>query len=170
MTAAADELVDVIDDAGETVGVVTRARMRRERLPHRCVYILMFNARGELFVHERTATKDVFPGYWDVCVGGVLAAGETFDDGAVRECAEELGVTAPLTGLFPFRYDDERTTVQGYVYEGRHEGPFELQAEEVVQGRFVCRAELERLFDEKRFCPDGLLVWDAWLSRERARA
>src|SRR5437660_9797428 len=108
----AEELVDVIDDAGRTIGVTTRARIRAERLPHRCTYVLVFNRRGELFVHLRTPTKDVYPSYWDVAVGGVLAAGETFDRGAERELREELGVEAALEALFPFRYADERTVVQ----------------------------------------------------------
>jgi isopentenyldiphosphate isomerase len=167
MSSAKDELVDVIDEAGRVVRVVSRAEMRVNRLPHRCVYILVFNARGELFVHERTATKDVYPSYWDVCVGGVLGAGETFDQGAERECLEEIGVAAELTPLFPFDYADELTRVSGYVYRGVHEGPFRLQPEEVVQGRFVSRDALETLFAEKPFCPDGLLVWEAWLRSER---
>src|SRR5262245_19155861 len=32
---AADELVDVVDELGQTVGVTTRADMRARRLPHR---------------------------------------------------------------------------------------------------------------------------------------
>src|SRR5215813_9467549 len=104
-----DELVDVIDDAGRTVGVVTRREMRGRRLPHRCTYVLVFNARGELFVHLRTPTKDVYPSHWDVAAGGVLAAGESFDEGARREGMEELGVELALEPLFPFRYADERT-------------------------------------------------------------
>src|SRR5690349_20517017 len=100
-----EELVDVIDEAGRTVGTVTRREMRERRLPHRSTYVLVFNGRGELFVHLRTATKDVFPGHWDVTIGGVVAAGETFDQGAVREIAEELGVAGTSEELFPFRYD-----------------------------------------------------------------
>ena len=49
--------------------------------PHRCTYVLVFNIRGELFIHLRTATKDVYPSHWDVAIGGVLAAGETFAEG-----------------------------------------------------------------------------------------
>src|SRR5437773_4137333 len=109
----ADELVDVIDDAGRTIGVVTRARIRAERLPHRCTYVLVFNKRGELFIHLRTATKDVFPSYWDVCIGGVLTAGETFDEGARREIREELGIDAEARELFPFRYQDDATFAHG---------------------------------------------------------
>src|SRR5437764_413672 len=82
------------DWQGRTVGTVPRREMRGRRLPHRCTYVLVFNRRGELFVHLRTPTKDVYPSHWDVAVGGVLAAGETFDRGAARELREELGVEA----------------------------------------------------------------------------
>jgi isopentenyldiphosphate isomerase len=153
-----EELVDVIDDAGRTVGVVPRSRMRRERLPHRCVYLLVFNRHGELFIHQRTATKDVFPSRWDVCVGGVLAAGETFDQGAQREGAEELGVAVDPEPLFPFRYADERTVVQAFAYRVKHDGPFRLQPEEIQQGLFVTAAELERRLRSADFCPDGVAV------------
>ena len=86
------ELVDVIDEAGRTVATVTRREMRARRLPHRCTYVLVFNSRGELFIHLRTPIKDVYPSYWDICVGGVLSAGETYDQGVRREIQEEIGV------------------------------------------------------------------------------
>lgn len=167
--SAADELVDVINEAGETVGVVSRALMRNSRLPHRCVYILVFNRRGDIFIHERTATKDVYPSYWDLCVGGVLAAGESFARGAERELLEELGVSAKLAPLFPFRYEDERTIVHAEVYRTEHDGSFNLQVEEVTQGYFVSRAELAALIASRPFCPDGLLVWKRFEELESAR-
>ena len=158
-TNAANELVDVIDDAGRTVAVVTRAEMRGRLLPHRCTYILVFNQRGELFIHLRTATKDVFPSHWDVTIGGVLAAGESFDEGARREATEELGVAIrQLEPLFPFRYTDARTAVHGMVYRLVHNGPFLLQPEEIVRGEFVpVDAVLARTTREP-FCPDGVAV------------
>ena len=137
MTASGDELVDVIDDAGNTVGVVPRRRMREERLPHRCTYVLVFNTRGELFIHLRTATKDVYPSHWDVAIGGVLAAGETFDEGVRREVLEELGVAITVEELFPFCYADDKSIVQARVYRALSDGPFRLQAEEIVGGEFV---------------------------------
>lgn len=160
---SAGELVDVIDDQGRTVGVVTRGEMRRRRLPHRCVYVLVFNRHGDLFLHLRTASKDVFPSHWDVAVGGVLAAGEAFDAGIVRELHEELGVTAELTCLFPFHHADAATVVQGMVYRAVHDGPFRLQAEEVVRGEFVPLAEVMERSRRENFCPDGLAVLAEYL-------
>jgi isopentenyldiphosphate isomerase len=156
--SAGDELVDIIDDAGCTVGVTTRRAMRARRLPHRCTYVLVFNQRSELFVHLRTATKDVFPSHWDVTIGGVLAAGESFAQGMQREIREELGIDAVAEELFPFRYADERTIVQALVYRLAHDGPFELQAEEIVRGEFVPLAEVMKRMQREPFCPDGVQV------------
>src|SRR5262245_57502655 len=128
------ELVDVIDDAGRTIGTVTRREMRVRRLPHRSVYILVFNSAGELFVHLRTSTKDVYPSHWDVAIGGVLVAGESFEQGAAREGREELGVALELTPLFPFAYSDSASIAQAFAYAARHDGPFRLQPEEIVCG------------------------------------
>lgn len=152
------ELVDVIDAEGRTVGVVSRSQMRTRRLPHRCTYVLVFNQRGELFVHLRTATKDVYPAHWDVAVGGVLAAGEAFAEGALREVGEELGLEIRLEELFPFRYENDASIVQAMVYRAVHEGPFRLQPEEIVRGEFLSFAEIERRSQVESFCPDGLAV------------
>jgi isopentenyldiphosphate isomerase len=156
--SAADEFVDVVDEEGNVVGVVTRREMRARRLPHRCVYLLVFNRRGELFIHLRTATKDVYLSHWDVCVGGVLAAGESFDAGLEREAREELGVDVLAEPLFPFRYADEQTVVHGMVYRTVHEGPFTLQPEEIVRGEFVAAEEVALRAEKEPFCPDGLEV------------
>ena len=150
--------MDALDDAGHPVGVVTRREMRARRLPHRSTYILVFDARGDLFLHLRTATKDVYPSHWDPCIGGVLAAGEGFPTGAARELREELGVAAPLEELFPFRWTDAHNVVHGMVFRALHGGPFRLQPEEIVRGEFLPLDMVEERARWEPFCPDGLAV------------
>ena len=159
---ADDEAVDVVDEDGRVIGIVPRREMRRRRLPHRVTYVLVFNGRGELFIHLRTADKDVYPSHWDVAIGGVVRAGESFDAAARREAGEELGVEPPLERLFPFRYADGRTVVHGMVYRTRHDGPFRLQPEEIVRGEFVPPAEVTSRARGVPFCPDGLAVLAAY--------
>ncbi len=161
--SAADELVDVIDAAGNTIAVVTRREMRAKRLPHRCTYVLVFNARGDLFIHLRTATKDVYPSHWDVCIGGVLAAGESFEQGVRREIKEELGIDADAEPLFPFDYADDATFAHGMAYRLYHDGPFELQAEEIVRGEFAPVWEVLDFIKREPFCPDGVQVLERYL-------
>jgi molybdopterin-guanine dinucleotide biosynthesis protein A len=165
---AGAERVDVVGDAGETIGVVSRREMRARRLPHRSAYVLVFNARNELFVHLRAPTKDVYPSHWDPAIGGVLAAGESFDEGARRESAEELGVPVEVERLFPFHYADASTVVHGMVYRARHDGPFRLQAEEIVRGEFMPLDRVLALAAREPFCPDGLAVISDPRLRSRA--
>lgn len=164
-----NDLVDVIDNEGRTIGTVTRREMRGRRLAHRCVYILVFNSRGDLFIHQRTPAKDVYPGYWDVAVGGVLAAGEDFDAGALREGREELGVDLDPQSLFLFRYGDSFSVVQGMVYRAVHNGPFRLQPEEIVSGDFVPLADVWTKIERAPFCPDGVAVLNEYWTRETSR-
>jgi len=164
--SADGELVDVVDEEGRTVGVVSRREMRARRLPHRSAYVLVFNRAGDLFIHLRVPTKDVYPGHWDVAVGGVLAAGERFDDGARREAAEELGVTVAVEQLFPLRWVDEHTVVHGMAYRALHDGPFRLQPEEIVQGEFVALDEVAARSAREPFCPDGLAVLSEFRRRQ----
>jgi hypothetical protein len=51
------------------------------------------------------------------------------------------------------------------VYRARHEGPFHLQAEEIVRGEFRSWVALDETIARDRFCPDGLAV----LAEYRAR-
>ena len=100
-----DELVDVVDEENEVVSVVPRRRLRTENLLHRCTYVVVLDAAGELYVHRRTKTKDVYPGFYDVVAGGVNGAGESFDECARRELEEELGIAADPTFRFLHRYE-----------------------------------------------------------------
>jgi len=161
-----DELVDVIDDAGNPIGIVTRREMRARRLPHRCTYVLVFNVRGELFIHLRTPTKDVYPSYWDTCIGGVLSAGESFAAGVKREIREELGIDAEAIEVFPFRYQDAATSAHGMAYRLDREGPFQLQVEEIVRGEFVPVAQVLQRIQHEPFCPDGVLVLVKYLKMQ----
>jgi len=50
----------------------------------------------DLYCHQRTLTKRIFPGLYDMFVGGVSSAGENASVTAAREVAEELGLERAL--------------------------------------------------------------------------
>lgn len=151
------ERVDIVDGEDRVVGSATRAEMRSARLRHRATYILVFNPRGQLFVHRRTMNKDVYPGFYDVVVGGVVREGEGYDEGAARELEEELGIeNVALRRLGSFRFEDELNQINGMIYSCTYGGPLRLQAEEIVSGDWL---DLDVIFERagtEPFCPDGV--------------
>jgi isopentenyldiphosphate isomerase len=149
-----DELVDVVDDEDRVVDRVTRAQMRAERLRHRVVFIVVNGTDGRLLIHRRSATKDLWPGRWDVAAGGVLGAGEAWEVGARRELEEELGVGGELESLGGGRYEDREVAEIARCYRVVHDGPFRFADGEVVEARWIGRAELDRMVASFPFVPD----------------
>jgi isopentenyldiphosphate isomerase len=63
----------IVDRENNVVGEATRAEMRAGNLPHRATFVIIENLeQGKFYVQKRTLTKDVFPGYFDPCPGGVI--------------------------------------------------------------------------------------------------
>jgi isopentenyldiphosphate isomerase len=140
--------------------------MRARNLPHRSTYILVFNARGELYVQKRTMSKDVFPGYYDPAVGGVVLAGESYEQGAVRELAEEMGIrNVPLSWLFDCYFADEHTRVWGGAFSCVYDGELVLQEEEVEDVALMTIDEILRRAETEPFTPDGLYVLRRYLEQ-----
>ena len=163
----ADEIVVIVDEHNQVVGAVPRREMRAKRLAHRSTYILVFNPRGELYVQKRALTKDVFPGYFDVAAGGVVLAGETYEQGAERELEEEMGIRSiPLNRLFDFYFEDEHTRLWGCAFSCVYDGAVVLQEEEVESGAFVPVSDILQRADSEPFTPDGMYVLRRYL-RER---
>lgn len=156
----AEEILDVVDENDEVVGRAPRAEVYARGLRHRSVFVHVRDAEGRIFVHRRTATKLIFPSLYDMFVGGVVGAGESYDEAALREAEEELGVSGlsrPVP-LFKFLYEsaDGAQTWWAYVYEVRCELPVNPQVEEVAWHGFLDEEELSRRLGEWSWVPDGV--------------
>jgi isopentenyldiphosphate isomerase len=152
------ELVDVIDQHGAVVGVATRAQMRAGNLRHRTVIVAVRTGDDRYVAHRRAAWKDVWPSRWDVCFGGVVGAGEAWEQAAVRELAEEAGVVVPVEDL---RFVSEGTFEHPEVKERcrlylvRSDGPFSFDDGEVEAFELVPRSELRAWCDRHELVPDS---------------
>ena len=165
----AEEQVAVLDEAGAVIGVRPRSEVRRHNLRHAATAVLLRRSDGRIHVHRRSPDKDWQPSVHDAAAGGVLKAGEEPDPAAVRELAEELGVTGvPLTPLFTLRYDEGNGGLRSHLFafEARHDGPVHHQPEEVADGGWMPLPELRaRLADPAwPFVPDGRLLIERWFA------
>ncbi|MFI6939785.1 NUDIX domain-containing protein [Streptomyces sp. NPDC050418] len=152
-----DEIIDIVDDQDRVVGQSPRSVAYRERLWHRCVFILARDAEDRIFVHRRTE-KQLYPSLYDVFVGGVVGAGESYDEAALREAEEELGVTGlpQPSPLFKFLFMEDGQGWWSSVYEVRCELPVAPQESEIAWHAFLTEDELRPRLTEWEWTPDGL--------------
>jgi isopentenyldiphosphate isomerase len=160
------ERVDWVDEQGRVLDSLTRTAIRQRNLLHPVTATFVFHPDGRLFVHQRTLTKDVYPGRFDVCVGGTVVSGETFAANAVREVAEELRIRgAPVYALFRHRFQDEATHSLIQVFACVHGGAVTLQPEEVAAGFWADRAAVAELIRAGNVCPDSAQGWRMYVER-----
>jgi isopentenyldiphosphate isomerase len=150
--------VEVVDERGMVIEVVPRREVRARNLRHRTVFVVVVNRAGELLVHRRADWKDVWPGRWDLAVGGVCQPGEAWEVAAARELDEELGVQAELVYLGEDVYDDADVRELARAYLIRHEGPFSLPDGEVTEVAWVAPLELPAWLSTHDLCPDSRAV------------
>lgn len=163
----AAESVTIVDENNQIIGAAPRREMREHRLRHRASFVLVFNARDELYVQRRTLTKDICPGFYDPAAGGVVLSGESCEESARRELSEELGISGvELTAHGEFYFEDEDCRVWGCVFSCCYAGPLRLQPEEVERVTLMTVDEVFSRAQSARFAPDSLAALRCY--RERA--
>jgi isopentenyldiphosphate isomerase len=159
--SAADEPVEVVDEHGGVERLVTRAEMRAHNLRHRTVAVVVLTGAGEIVAHRRADWKDVWPGRWDVCFGGVTAVGEDWADAARRELAEEAGVEVEASALRKLgggNYTDADVSTHARVYLTVHDGPFHPADGEVAELVVVPLTSLDGWLAGRELCADSAAV------------
>lgn len=129
-----NDLLDIVDANDVVIAQYPRAEVHLKGQRHRAVHILVFNDKDELFLQKRSLKKDLNKGLWDSSAAGHVDSGETYDDCAPRELAEELGVSSDLKSLFKLDASPALGMEFIQVYRCTHNGPFDLAPDEIDEG------------------------------------
>ena len=72
------EYFDVLNEQGEFTGKIDSRDVCHEK--------------GEVLLQKRSQSKKLWPGLWDMTIGGHVLAGEFGEQALIREVKEELGI------------------------------------------------------------------------------
>lgn len=142
------EIFDVVDTEDNVISQATRKVCNSDpNLIHRAIFVLVFNDRDQVLWQKRSPTKDVSPGEWVTSVSGHVNAGEDYEETAIRETREEIGIQVPLEflGKFLYRYPNENE--YSAVYRASSNGPFRHDRSEISALEFM---SLEDILDRDR--------------------
>ncbi|MET9972780.1 NUDIX domain-containing protein, partial [Streptomyces sp. NPDC006356] len=88
------EHVERVDEHDEILGVVSRSEAIRRGWLHRIATVVCRDPAGRILVHRRPDHASRFPGRFNWMLGGAVEVGESYEEAAARELAEELEVRA----------------------------------------------------------------------------
>ena len=190
-----EEIFDIVNERDEVVGQNTRREVHARGLWHRAVHVLVFNARGEVFLQKRSMKKDIAAGKWDSSASGHLDSGEDYDACAVREVREELGLH--LTNLTQRRKDAKSKSSSAsfaalreepelleklfkvdarketgwefcWIYRCESEGPFVLHPDEIETGGWFAPEAVTKWVNAKPqdFASAFVLIWGMFLATD----
>jgi isopentenyldiphosphate isomerase len=158
-----EEIFDVVNQQDEVVDRQPRSEVHRLGLMHRATHVLVFNARGQVFLQKRSMQKDRQPGLWDSSASGHLNCGEDYDACAKRELYEEIGLElgAPPQRLFKLCASPETDQEHVWIYRCAAEGPFTLHPEEIESGGWFSPEEIALWMAERpqEFASALVLIW-----------
>ena len=159
-----EEMFDVVDQDDRVLFQATRSTVHANRWLHRAVHIFVFNSRGELLVHRRSATKDEAPLKLTSSASGHLSAGEDYATAAIRELNEELGLVADVEflGIFPANGIETSFEHSGLYRTITDETPI-FDPEEILSGEYYPLATIEQMVanfpDDFTHCFRSLFHW-----------
>ena len=159
------EMSEMVDSKGNKLGVVPRPLVHKLNLLHRGIGMvvckgqhitqdMLHESLPEIYCHQRTDSKRVFPSLYDMFVGGVSTAGEDARLTASREVAEELGLARALGDpngdalagpLFQCTVctSYNRCVVSMFTYKCMDDEIIKWQEEEVQWGDWVSYTDVE---------------------------
>ncbi len=163
-----EEIVTVVDEEDNIIGEKPRKDVEEKNLIYRTAAVIVVNDKEEIFTHQRKKTKFLYPGMWDVKVGGMVLAGESYEDSAKRELYEEAGIkNVDLAFLYDQKMRSEINNVNRKVFKCIWNGPIKIQEEEIEQGKFMAIEEIKKLDEEGKLSPAAKQVFYQYLKLKK---
>lgn len=92
-----EEWLDIVDEQGNPTGeIVERGEAHAKGIRHRTAHVWILREREgqtEVLLQKRSDQKDSHPGCYDISSAGHIPAGVDYQESALRELEEELGLS-----------------------------------------------------------------------------
>lgn len=140
-----DELLVVVDENDNELDFQPRKRTHQDKLLHRTISVSVYNDHGAILLQKRSSKKDNNPGKWANAVGGHVTKGKNYDQTAMEEVAEELGISPRLTLIKKMKINDPAHTTMTCIYKTTANGPFNFNKEEIEEIKFFSKENLQKI-------------------------
>lgn len=155
------ELVILVDENDNQVGLMEKMEAHEKGLLHRAFSVFLFNAQGEMLLHQRALSKYHSGGLWTNACCSHPRDNETTIAAAHRRLEEEMGFDCEIEEVFHFVYksklDNDLTEHElDHVFIGQYEGEITPNPEEVESYKYISIPALSKDVKEN---PENYTEW-----------
>lgn len=99
------EKLILVNENDEVVGFEEKVKCHLNKgMLHRAFTVFLLNDKGQILIQKRTASKMLWPLYWETTCSSHPRENESYEDSGTRRLKEELGINAPLKVVDKFTY------------------------------------------------------------------
>lgn len=138
------ETLTVVDEQDNILGYSTKEDILRRGLNYRCIQVFLFNGKEQLLVCRRPEAKKKFAGQFAASAMGHVRRGEDYEDAAVREMKQELGVNVRLRKAAKFSVMDGQNKVFQEIWFGSVSEEIEPDETEVAESRYYSLVDVRQ--------------------------
>jgi 16S rRNA (adenine1518-N6/adenine1519-N6)-dimethyltransferase len=145
-------LIQIVDSDDKPVGSATIQEAHTKGLIQQISRIMIEDEQGNILLQKRSANKGLYPGRWDNSVAGHVDAGENYNQAALREMEEEIGLSGielQELGHFYTEFKADWRILNQFQTAYRAVVPrgtaFRLEADEVEAVQWFTRQEIADL-------------------------
>jgi isopentenyl-diphosphate delta-isomerase len=99
-----EELVILVDEQDNEIGVMPKMEAHEKAVLHRAFSVFVLNDENEVMLQQRALNKYHSPGLWTNTCCSHQRQGETNIEAGTRRLQEEMGFTVPLKETVSFIY------------------------------------------------------------------
>jgi isopentenyl-diphosphate delta-isomerase len=154
------DLIILVDENDREIGTAEKLSAHRGFILHRAISVFLFNAKSEILIQRRAATKYHASGLWANACCSHPRPGETTIQAAERRLSEELGCKSEVKFVQKFVYAAEVHPLFEcefvHLFIGQCNAPLELNPDEVSE---VSWMGIEPLFAKMDQEPEKFAPW-----------
>jgi 16S rRNA (adenine1518-N6/adenine1519-N6)-dimethyltransferase len=138
-----------VDENDKVIGSGTIADGYAKGIRLRIARIFITNPKGEVLIQKRSDSHKAMPGVWDQSAAGHVDAGESYEEAAERELAEEMGIKnvklKPLIKYYSEETDEKQFVKKRFntIFAAEYDGPVKIDQDEVSDFRWIDINELQ---------------------------
>ncbi|PCI90545.1 hypothetical protein COB18_00475 [Candidatus Kaiserbacteria bacterium] len=143
------------DENDNVLGSGTKEDVWKKGIWHRVVRVYLINSKGEVLITRRAASLVSCPGKWNDSASGHVDEGETYQQAALRELNEEVGISGiylrKISKIKCSETDESEKIKNRFttIFTGQYDGEVNFNPSEVEQIRWVHLRELKDLVKEQ---------------------